>query len=155
MTQQYKWIELAFDSINTEPIYQELGTKDTINTSSIATFLIQNVGRFCERYASDFLITWNSLTEYIDEPLTTNDDCKFFTFAIRKHGVDGNEFLMARINEWYNRYELYRVQKFYRHIYVVKIEKQKSNIDKTSTNDIIVTLQEITNCIKYQENKGE
>ena len=39
----------------------ETGTLDNLNLSSIATRLIQEVGRFGESYASEFIISWDAV----------------------------------------------------------------------------------------------
>ena len=44
----------------------ESGTLDNLNMSSISTRLIQDVGRFCERYASDFLISWDAVRKQLE-----------------------------------------------------------------------------------------
>ncbi len=84
---------------------QESGSLADINMSSIATKLIQNTGRFCERFASDLIISWNIVREHleprpIDEPYRTVE-----IFGIRRSGVDHNNFFMSHLrNEGRERF---------------------------------------------------
>ena len=49
----------------------ETGTLDNLNLSSIATRLIQDVGRFCERFASNFIISWDAVRKQLEpRPIT-------------------------------------------------------------------------------------
>ena len=61
-----------------------------INYSSILTKLIQEAGRWCERYASDLFILWNC---NLEAPLTNGIiETKTLVFAFRESGVDGNSW---------------------------------------------------------------
>jgi hypothetical protein len=75
----------------------ESGTLDNLNMSTIATRLIQDVGRFCERYASDFLISWDAVRKQL-EPRHITEPCHAVElFALRRSGVDHNSFFMSRL----------------------------------------------------------
>lgn len=70
-----------------------------LNLSTIATILIQNVGRFAESYASDFLINWDIVEDFMKpRPILQEEDC-IFPFGIRRLGVDHTTFLMSRLKE--------------------------------------------------------
>lgn len=75
----------------------EVGTLDNLNVSHIATRLIQEVGRFCERYASDFLISWDTVREHL-EPRPIEEPYRAVeVFGIRRSGVDHNSFFMSHL----------------------------------------------------------
>ena len=61
-----------------------------VNTSSILTKLIQEAGRWCERYASDLFIQWscNIESKLRDGSLTSSQHI----FAMRESGVDHKEW---------------------------------------------------------------
>lgn len=116
----------------------------SINLSDIATLLIQNVGRFAERYASDFLISWDAVKDIIKnaEPGTTYIE----VFAIRRCGVDGNSYLMSNLRNTLDRFTGFaRPENHYRKILAVEI---KLPVD----GGIEVTLKDITDdCYKLSK----
>ena len=65
-----------------------------VNYSDILTRLIQEAGRFCERYASDLFISWESVLHWIDE--AGDDEKEIFLFGFRQNGVDHNNFILSR-----------------------------------------------------------
>lgn len=65
-----------------------------INTSSILTRLIQEAGRYCERFASDLFISWSSVEERIRDIDDGENDT--FLFGFRQDGVDHNDFVLCR-----------------------------------------------------------
>ena len=150
MTQNYISITNAYN--NTKHTITSATAYDTdVNTSSIATILIQHIGRFCEHYASDFLITWKSVENCIstlpsNNHTTTQD---IFTFGIRENGVDGNDFLIERLKEWHNNMQPYRANEFYRKIFALEVKKEYS--DSLNTYIITCTLKDISKNIKYEE----
>ena len=83
---------------------------------SISDKIIADVGRFCERYQSDFLITWNSLMERIK----TNES-GICLFGIREDGVDGTSYVFLRMRDHKNDYS-FRAH-YYRRIYAVEFKK--------------------------------
>lgn len=70
--------------------------KYEVNYSSILTRLIQEAGRFCERFASDLFIDWESVVRWIDN--ADKGDEIVFLFGFRQDGVDGNSFILSRYN---------------------------------------------------------
>lgn len=115
-----------------------------INLSTIATLLIQNVGRFAESYASDFVISWDVVRDIVKnaEPGTSCIE----VFAIRRSGVDGNNYLMSNLRNTCNRFTGFaRPEAKYRKILALGIELP---ID----GGIEVVLKDITdNCYKLNE----
>ena len=60
-----------------------------INYSSILTKLIQEAGRWTERYASDLFLGWEEIDEILSNPITESTSR---IFAFREAGVDGDIF---------------------------------------------------------------
>lgn len=89
-----------------------------INTSSILTRLIQEAGRYCERFASDLFIDWTA----VEEMLTGDREIGTMFFGFRENGVDGESFLNNRLKE-----DKYHRQ--YRSIWRLDIEETDSGID--------------------------
>ena len=83
-----------------------------ISTEAICDHLIHSAGRFCKRYASDLIISWNS---FIEDLKKIEEDDYIYVFAIREDGVDGNMFFPARICQYKDYY--------YRDIYFLKMKK--------------------------------
>ena len=86
-----------------------------INTSSILTKLIQDTGRFAERYASDLFIDWQSVEKYINSGCLERclENHTWF-FGIRKDGVDHEAFITSRMQNnpmhWEHNYrKLFRL----------------------------------------------
>ena len=93
------------------PNFTDCGEHWDINESSILTKLIQETGRFAERYASDLFIDWQSVSKYIESGCT---DSKTWFFGIRKDGVDHEAFINSRMDNdsryWYHNYrKIYRL----------------------------------------------
>lgn len=121
---------------------------DNINTSSISTFIIQKVGRFCEHYASDFLIDWARVEECIKELDGLSEEYSVVIgFGIRESGVDHNSFITCRIME--NKHLSYKViNDYYRSILAVEVKRTKSEY---SWYETYVTLKDIKSAIHYDE----
>lgn len=101
------------------------GWKWNVNTSTILTELIQNAGRWCERYASDLFISWTTVEKYLKNPHPEN---KSFLFGFRQNGVDHAEFVICRYNqnEYTDEYRaIYRLD-----IELVETEDKYWNDDK-------------------------
>ena len=64
-----------------------------INVSSIATKLIQEAGRWCTSFASDFLVQWIPIANGLEDG-TLRSKRKIFGF--RESGVDHEGFLLNR-----------------------------------------------------------
>ena len=78
---------------------------DNINISGILTRLIQNVGRFCEHYASDLLYDLAQVDAFLQPYDITSDNRWVLVFGIRENGVDGALFTSSRIkSEGKDRY---------------------------------------------------
>ena len=68
-----------------------------INCSSILTKLIQEAGRWCERYASDLFITWKyNIDKKLDDGTMSTDQ---FVFGFRNDGVDHKEWYELHNND--------------------------------------------------------
>ena len=75
----------------------ETGTLDNLNLSSIITRLIQDVGRFCERFASDFIISWDMVRKQLEPRPVTEPYYTVEIFGIRRAGVDHNMAVSAAL----------------------------------------------------------
>ena len=75
----------------------ETGTLDNLNLSSIITRLIQDVGRFCERFASDFIISWDMVRKQLEPRPVTEPYYAVEIFGIRRAGVDHNNFFLSHL----------------------------------------------------------
>lgn len=125
------------------PVITETGSysqnlkKYNVNLSSIATFLIQNVGRFCEHYASDFLITWNDVTQALKTEKQNFRELIFF--GIRKSGVDHDSYILSNL-ETHHHLAGY-IEQYYRKIFAVEIRAEDGYV--------WVTLKDVTNTLYY------
>lgn len=143
-------LETAFEK--SEIIYEERGSRITeLNLSSIATKLIQETGRYCERYASDFLINWdnvkNTIEEYHDLSETAS---KIIYFGIRRDGVDHDAFILSQLtNHIHTAYSI--IGNYYRKIYAVKIERVLDDYGYWNT---VATLKDIQNNINTYDLKN-
>ena len=81
-----------------------------INYSSILTKLIQECGRLCESYASDLFIDWSTIDKKLQEKTL---ETSVHLFGIREMGVDHNEFILSRYNN-YGYHARYEYRKMYR-----------------------------------------
>ena len=89
------------------------------NLHSITDKIIENAGRFALKHASDILITFDSLKSEFNNK---NIEQKYFTFAIRENGVDGNELFIARSQSETDRLR-------YRKIFFIQIIESSHEID--------------------------
>jgi len=80
-----------------------------INESSILTELIQQTGRYAERYASDLFIDWSNVDKFIKDG--TQENHTWF-FGIREDGVDHESFITCRMND--GPYWKYKYRKIFR-----------------------------------------
>ena len=96
------------------PYFSELieaeGRDFDINYSFILTKLIQECGRLCESYASDLFVTWNIIEQKLKEKTM---ETSVYLFGIREMGVDHNEFIISRYNN-YGCYAKHEYRKIYR-----------------------------------------
>ena len=87
-----------------------------INISDITTFLIQNVGRYCDRYASDLLITHESLINTINN-LNPDRKTEYLWLGLRESGVDGIAYIIANIKDHSPEY----IAEYYRKVFCIRI----------------------------------
>lgn len=128
----FNYIDALFNKSNnvkSDSTGQFVNEHVSINLSTIESILIESAGRYCDRYASDILITRDSMVEYINEKVS--DDYDYFVFAMRKHGADGKSYLHERAKQYDTGY----LSQFYRQIYICKVEH--------IGNDVKVTMKEI------------
>lgn len=118
----------AFEVQKNEGI-KEHGDLKNINVTSALTKLIQETGRFTEHYASDLFISWNGVMDILRETgryaMPVEKETHYVAFGIRESGVDGNTFLIRRLQETTEKSGMYRyiqTHYVYRRIYVMKIE---------------------------------
>lgn len=113
--------------------------ENNINLSSIATTLIQETGRWCESYASDFIITWDAVRDAVTKHLQTPEilSADVFTFGIRRNGVDHNEYIASRL---YNGIDFNT--ETYRKVYAVQILDHDN--EDGDGKYVYVTLKEVT-----------
>ena len=96
-----------------------------INYTGILSRLIQEAGRFCEYFASDLFIDWESVVDYIEHAEPGQKET--FLFGFRQSGVDHKAFVLSRYeNNGHN------AQNAYRSLWRLDIE--------TKENDMIMTL---------------
>ena len=100
----------------------------SINHSGILTRLIQEAGRFCERFASDLFIDWGGVESWIDNAETDTETV--FLFGFRKDGVDGNSFVLSRFNGGSYAYP----EKEYRSLWRLDIRTGKGEYDSDEIN---------------------
>lgn len=75
------------------------GSKDChdkwgVNYSSILTRLIQEAGRYCDRFASDLFVDWKGVEEWIKNPT----ERRVWMFGFRRGGVDHDAFILTGQN---------------------------------------------------------
>lgn len=66
-----------------------------INYSSILTKLIQQTGKYCQNYASDLFIDWNSVERELEKGEDINET---YIFGLRTMGVDHKFYYENRVN---------------------------------------------------------
>lgn len=97
--------------------------KSRYNVSSMLTLLVQETGRYAERYASDIIISANSLMRCLDEPLAHINE--IFLFGIRESGVDHYEFVRSNMDSYRNNTSAF--EGYYRKIYAIKLTLHDEN----------------------------
>lgn len=94
----YATIRHAFNSA--KDIMVENGDMASINITSILTRIIQDTGRFAERWASDVLYTLDHIRLLCDNEYILEEEIdEIFPIAIRRDGVDSENFLMSRLKD--------------------------------------------------------
>ena len=111
-----------------------------INLSTIASHLIKTAGLCCERYASDFLITWDEVKEAIETYASdiTKGEPTYIAFGFRKNGVDSNSYIVSRLQD-----DISVGLKEYIHILVVEI----TAFNLPNLRSLYVTLKNVDNNI--------
>lgn len=84
----------AYRSISCGSFYH--GGKLDINLSSEYTQLIREAAR-CNRFASDVIYDINAMNRAL-ETFNPENDLPIVAFGFRKDGVDGNSFIISRLN---------------------------------------------------------
>lgn len=90
-------VRRAFDKTE-DTVMTETGSPENVNMSDIFTRIIQDTGRFAERYASDALYAIRTVDELCRSAWTSREPVdEIFVFGIRASGVDGNAYFMSRL----------------------------------------------------------
>lgn len=140
-------LQKAFDN-TTNRLAKTSGELKDINTSDIASCLIQECGRWAESYSSDMLVTWNIIQRYLDGSNPPPEDGHLlFIFGIRRNGVDGPMSVMARITQGIGPFNHYLDTELYRRILGLEI-----NI---ADNMCSMTLKNIEHQLGYLNKKDE
>lgn len=116
-----------------------------INMSTIASILIQECGRWAERYNSDFLITWKNIADICEgrEPIPEDGLNQIYLFAIRRDGVDHTSFFMSRAMEGVNRFSPWLNLSKYRKILAVRLNVEPDGECFAELRDITNTLSKL------------
>lgn len=97
--------------------------REHVNLSDICSHIIQTVGRFAEKHASDFLYNWDDVKRFVKEGKPGESHIE--VFAIRRWGVDGESYFISRINEEIDRSQkrpYIHVERKYRCVLAVGIQ---------------------------------
>jgi len=121
---------------------QESGSLPDINMSSIATRLIQDVGRFCERFASDFLKSWDTVRKHLELRPIDRPYWAVEVFGIRRSGVDHNVFFMSRLRN-HNRHGFFFCEHVYRKVLALDIQITPSDYPGDRPR-VVCTLKDLT-----------
>lgn len=92
-----------------------------INYSTILTKLIQEAGRWCERYASDLFIEWTSIVNQLSNPDYTGGT---YVFGFREDGVDDMVYILHKMGNGYST-------DHYRAVWVLEITAESDDDDIT------------------------
>lgn len=112
-------IDIETALLNKEKILRHEYDYHTLNLSTIASKLIEQAGRWCERYASDVIITWDTVRDIINKHVSSAEklETEYVAFGFRRNGVDSNNFIASRLHNY-----VYDGLKEYTHIFVVEIK---------------------------------
>lgn len=115
-------IEDEFQLVRT-PAYDKF---NGINLSSEVSYLIKEVGRLCEHYASDFYFDLKQLYhDLVDESVLFTQDEYLWVVGIRDMGCDGESFIS-------NRLERGEAERNYLKIYAIEVHKKDSMMFRMS-----------------------
>ena len=88
--------------------------------------VFQDVGRFCERFASDFIISWDAVRKQLEARPITEPYYAVEVFGIRRSGVDHNTFFMSHLrNDSQDGY--FYCEHVYRKVLALGIEIQPAD----------------------------
>lgn len=101
-----------------------------VNLSSEFTELIKQAAR-CNRYSSDILYDIGSVNDAME---TWTGEKTLFVFGFRRDGVDGNSFILSRVNNECR--DIYDIYKLYFAIYFMEVKEdaEYSSFYKVETN---------------------
>ena len=105
---------------------QEAGNLENINVSSISTRLIQETGRFCERFASDFIISWDTVRKQLEPRVIEKPYRAIEIFGIRRSGVDHNSFFMSHLRN-NSRNGFFCCERVYRKVLALEVSIQPAS----------------------------
>ena len=95
-----------------------------VNYSDILTRLIQEAGRYSERYASDLFIDWECLMEKMKDRDFSGG---VYLYGFRRDGVDHRNFVLSRYS---NNGKIY-AEKEYRSMWRLDIKCEDDEIEMT------------------------
>lgn len=114
-------------------------SKDTtLSICNIQTYLIQIVGRLCERFASDLCLTFDELNIFTHNCVITEPNRWIIGIGIRENGVDSNTYIIHRLlDSINNNHQIPEISKYYRKILAIDItdipDKDKTGGTRTFT----------------------
>ena len=103
----------------------------SVNMSGVYSQLIREAAR-CNSYPSDVIYDINRIEEGLKN-FIPNEEWEPIFIGFRRHGVDGNEFVLARIKDLKDRYSV--IYKEYFVLYSVNIEKEEDDWYKVIFNE--------------------
>lgn len=119
-----------------------------LNACEIQSKLIYFTGRFCERFASDIILTLNNLDAFLHNCKITEQKQWVIGVGIRENGVDHNLFIMNQLERTItNPFGHPNPRECYRKLLAINIQDipNKNN----SGGKRIITLVDIINDIPY------
>ena len=93
------------------------------NLSDIFTELIKQAAR-CNRYSSDIIYDIGSINDAMEK---WNGEKTLFVMGFRRDGVDGNSFVLSRVNNECEK--LYKIHDKYFAIYFVEVKEDEGYTD--------------------------
>ncbi len=147
-------IRKAFD--DADAICITTGYIRNINLSSEETLLIQETGRWTERFCSDLLISLRPVLKLDsilrpDMPLIPDNtqETHMLLFGMRKDGIDGTAFIMNRLKDTISYSTKYpMIDHVYRRIYAWEFTFDSSDRDGDGMPKITAILKRIDGCIR-------
>lgn len=102
-----------------------------------------------DSYRSDLLISIGSLREKILDKDLDRSEPKYIVVALRRQGVDGNEYFLNNLKNWHDTGEFANRSNYYRRIFVVKM------VHSDKSGDLELTLVDATDAIPYSNQNPE